>query len=116
MNNFCERFILHYNPHLTSSDLMLLDILSEKYNILDYKNLVLDRNIDSIISRIIIDSIPYKFAHRLIFDNNLFTILVHVDDTIIKPIVTGLSGQDYINKEIERMNTFCKLKLIEDER
>ena len=117
MNNFCERFILHYNRALRDNDLMLLDILSEKYNIVNYGKLILNRDISSIISRIIIDTIPYRFGEKLVFDNNLFTIIALVgEDKIIYPSTKSLEGQEYIDKEIERMNAFIKLKLIENGR
>ena len=117
MNNFCERFILHCNPNLKDCDLMLLDILSEKYDIVNYQKLILTRDISAIISRIIIDSIPYKFAHKLVFDDDLFTIIALVnEDKIIYPSTKVIDGQKYIDKEIERMNTFIKLKMLENGR
>lgn len=116
MNNFCERFILNYNSFLTNEDIILLDILSEKYDIVNYQKLILTRDISAIISRIIIDSIPYKFAYKLIFDD-LFTIIALVnEDKIIYPSTKAIDGQEYIDKEIERMNAFIKLKMLENGR
>lgn len=117
MNNFCERFILNYNSFLTNEDIILLDTLLEKYDIVNYQKLILTRDISAIISRIIIDSIPYKFAHKLIFDDDLFTIIALVnEDKIIYPSTKVIDGQEYINKEIERMNAFIKLKMLENGR
>lgn len=115
-NNFCERFILRCNPELTEKDLMLLDILSEKYDIFLYKDVVLKYNINCIISRIILGLLPYEVAIKIILGPNEFPIVVKVDNQIIYTLNSGLSGQEYVDKEIERMNAFIKLKQIENER
>ena len=120
-NNFCERFILHCNPKLTTSDLMLLDILSEKYDVFIYKDTILKCYMSDIISRIIIGLLPYEVAIKIILGPDEFPRIADVGkDNVITSIYpmngADIPGSEYINKEIERMNTFIKLKLMDNER
>lgn len=120
-NNFCERFILNYNSNLTHDDIVLLDILSEKYDILTYKHEILHHSMPEILSRTIIDSIPHKYAQLNVLDDVPRVVVRSIKkDEPIKPLypINGchVPGEEYIDKEIERMNTFIKLKLMDNER
>ena len=100
---------------------MLLDILSEKYNVFVYKDTILKRYISDIISRIIIGLLPYEIAIKIILGPDEFPRIAYVEkDNVITAVypVHGMDipGSEYINKEIERMNTFIKLKLMDNER
>jgi len=96
---------------------MLLDILSEKYNIFLYKDVVLKYDINAIISRIILGLLPYEVAIKIILGPNEFPIIVDTNNNVITVIKNwDFSEREYVDKEVERMNAFIKLKLIENER
>lgn len=122
MSNFCENFILRYS-HLSKEDLALLDTLSEKYDVLEHKDIIFTDDINHIISTIIIDALPYKVAYRLVnsgyiaasFPNIIPTLIAEVKDGIVFPTTKDLYGQELIDKEIERMNAFIKYKTLANE-
>lgn len=72
--NFLEDLIYKYNPKLEDGNLKILDTLSHLYNI--EPNLVFNYSINSIVSRLILNELPYKLAQKYTFDGHLMQYLV----------------------------------------
>ena len=108
MNNFCESLILLKNPKLNKEDLVMLNKLCEKYDILHYYENILKYNITEIINKIIINELPYKISSVLVYDDKIVTQVLYVDsDHIIHPYKNHI-GQEFIDREIEKMNSWLK--------
>ncbi len=115
ITNFWEQFILHCNKNLKKEDTELLSILSEKYNILDYNIYVLHESIDSIISRIIIDTLPYKYAKGFIYKDTVYHV-IFVEDGVIYALSSTSPALENITEKVNEMNEFVLHKRKQNER
>ena len=105
MSKFSDDYILFMNQRLNSEDLEMLDKISKKYNVLDMRERVLQCDIEELLSRIIINELPFGVGTRFYMPSGaLVTRLVLLDENR-KLIPNGEHyGQRYIMQEINRIN------------
>lgn len=120
MNDICAQLILKQNPNLNKQDLLMLNMLSDEYDVLSVSPLLLKyyAGIESIISSLIVNKLPYYKAIELLEkykDEEAIVFLprkiVSVKDLKIE--AKALYKNDIlIQNEVAKMNSLIEYKRI----
>lgn len=80
MKTLCEKLILSLNPKLCERDIEMLDRLSKRFDILGINTEILHYSINTILSWLIINELPYKIAKKLVCNGSLSCNIISIDD------------------------------------
>lgn len=104
MKTFCEKLILSLNPKLKEEDLEMLDKLSKEFDILSIKNYIIQLDISSILSWLIINKLPYQEACKFLFKGLLYNPIVWISDTGRILITKVCENNESVAVNVTKMN------------
>lgn len=120
MNDICVQLILKQNSHLNEDDLLMLNMLSDEYDVLSASSLLLKYNagIECVVSYLIINRLPYYKAtifletyvdgQKMVF---LPRKIVSIENLKIK-VMDDYVSDILIQNEVAKMNSLIEYKKI----
>ena len=81
MKTFSDRFILSTNPSLSERDLEMLDKFDKEFDAVSVGRDLLQWDISTILSWLVLLKLPYKVAAKLIYTTVSFERFIYVDDS-----------------------------------
>ena len=120
MNDICAQLILKQNPNLNKQDLLMLNMLSDEYDVLSVSPLLLKyyAGIESIISNLIVNKLPYYKAIELLEKYRDEEAIVFLSRKIVsvkdlKIEAKALYENDIlIQNEVAKMNSLIEYKRV----
>ena len=102
---FLSKLISEFT-NLSYSDLIVLNKLSEYYDIFSVDDLM-NKNMDIIINELILNVLPYNVARKMVYNNKLICSFVHFTNNQVI-CLEGYENNPSIKKEVDRINTILK--------
>lgn len=106
-SNFLESLIYQVNnQNLKDGDLLILSKLHPTYNVIRIAKIVLHEDLDTILSYLIVNELPFYLGVTKICDNGkLFSNIVHLDrDNLEIKVNSSSLGSPLIYEHVKKMN------------
>lgn len=104
MKTFSDRFILSTNPNLSERDLEMLDKFDKEFDAVAVGRDLLQWDISTILSWLVLLKLPYKVAAKLIYTTASFERFIYVDDSGKVRIREIWSDIPEIIEQVNKMN------------
>ena len=104
MTTFCEKLILSCNSKLNEQYLEMLDKLSKEFDVLDIGRDLLQWDIQTILSWLVLLKLSYKTASQLIYTTITFERFLYVSDSGKIKIIERWSDNPEIVVQVNKMN------------